>query len=395
MMELSQTRRWITSLVLAFVAVAAPASAVTIDVRITADNAYRLGVGPGFIPSSPNVENCLSASEIFPCGSGPEQYTVTANSNDYLYIVAYDKDSGTQGVLGQFQFGTNAAIYTGDPAWQVCASGTNFDCNSGGPLVQQIVNDINVCNTGDPLMTSKAWVDTNGTAIGKLAVGEVNGPPPPPVPGDVFQQACTTIQSPSQGINVQARWMWYNWDPANASIKPFDTNSADDEYLIFRLPVREVPGVCTTIEVQAQYAVKFVCYRAFENPLALVRGFYGTAINVHNPSLPPSANEKVKPARLAKKVAVALPGEKVGRVSPYRLEALRPDEAFEIDCAEILRIAGVSPPQFLTGFVVIDSDQGLDVTAIYTGRSWPGEVSTIDVENVPERKMEGKLTVCP
>lgn len=227
---------------------AVPAAAQNIDVDITADNAYRFGFGSvsSFTAVSPNIET-FTAGDIFSCGTGPEAYSVPQSSSGYLYIVAYADKSTTQGLIGQFQVGSNAKIYTGAGPWEVCAVGTDFDPGSGGPTVPQINADIVNCNAGDPSVTSRAWVGTTGTAIGKLQFGEPNGPTPPTGPGNEFPQVCTTG---SNGIDPAAVWMWYNWDPANIVwpaqtpfIWPGGSGNVDDEYLIFRLPMRAVPGV--------------------------------------------------------------------------------------------------------------------------------------------------------
>lgn len=162
-----------------------------------------------------------------------------------------------------------------------------------------------------------------------------------------------------------------------------------------------------TINARKQYAAKFVCYRVpSENPLQVVRGVYGTTLNVHNPAIcpqhpfenpddpPHDLLIKCPPVRFAKKVAVALPGQKPGKISNFRLASLKVDEAFQIDCADILSIAGVPPGSFLEGFVVIDSEGPLDVTAVYTARPLSGQVSTIDVEDVRERDVNAVVTFC-
>lgn len=229
-----------------------PVVAQNIDVRITADNAYRFGFGSvsSFTAASPNIESFL-AGDIFNCSTGPEAYSVPQNPNDYLYIVAYADKATTQGVLGQFQVGSNPKIYTGVGPWEVCAVGTDFDPGSGGPTVPQINADIINCNAGDPLVTSRAWVNTTGTAIGKLQFGEPNGATPQTGPGNEFPQVCTTG---SNGIDPAAVWMWYNWDPTNIVwpaqspfIWPGSAVNIDDEYLIFRLPMQAVPGVTAGI----------------------------------------------------------------------------------------------------------------------------------------------------
>jgi hypothetical protein len=122
-----------------------------------------------------------------------------------------------------------------------------------------------------------------------------------------------------------------------------------------------------------QYAVKFVCGSP-EFPV-VAPGRYFTAINVHNPG--------DQPARLQKKVAVALPGEKAGPVSRFFQAQLRPDEALEIDCPDILRHAQLQ--EFLKGFVVIESQTLLDVVAVYTAGHTP--VETLDIERVPPRRV--------
>jgi hypothetical protein len=122
-----------------------------------------------------------------------------------------------------------------------------------------------------------------------------------------------------------------------------------------------------------EYAVKFVC----GSPVAPVvaPGQYFTAINVHNPSL--------RPVAFRKKIAVALPGERAGKVSRFFEAQLKSDEALEIDCPDILRHAEESG--FLKGFVVIQTPSELDVVAVYTA-GHPA-VETLEVEHVQPRQV--------
>jgi len=122
-----------------------------------------------------------------------------------------------------------------------------------------------------------------------------------------------------------------------------------------------------------EYAVKFVCGKAPGSVVA--PGVYYTAINVHNP------NEKGFAFR--KKIAIALPSEKAGRVSKFFEAKLGPDEALEIDCPDILRHADSGG--FLKGFVVIESDLALDVVAVYTTAGATERVGTFFMERVPAR----------
>src|SRR5205814_1986596 len=109
------------------------------------------------------------------------------------------------------------------------------------------------------------------------------------------------------------------------------------------------------MHVMFQYAVKFVCGKSDGKVVA--PGVYFTAINVHNPTYAGIG--------FRKKIAIALPGEKAGRVTRFFPARLGPDEALEIDCEDIRRHAE-SPEGFLKGFVVIETEVELDVVAVYT-----------------------------
>jgi hypothetical protein len=132
-------------------------------------------------------------------------------------------------------------------------------------------------------------------------------------------------------------------------------------------------------QTQFQYAAKFVCGPvAPGTPAAglLANGAYFTAVNVHNPN--PQALD------LRKKFAVALPGEKAGPVSQFFGAVLQPDQALEIDCADILQ--HLKMKGFVKGFVVILSPRELDVVAVYTAAGSPGgPVVTLELERVPKR----------
>jgi hypothetical protein len=124
-----------------------------------------------------------------------------------------------------------------------------------------------------------------------------------------------------------------------------------------------------------QYAVKFVCGRSEGRVVA--PGVYFTAINVHNP------NEKG--IGFKKKFAIALPGERPGPVSKFFDAKLGPDEAFEIDCPDILRRTGRNAG-FLKGFVVIESSLELDVVAVYTAAGAMRQVEAMELERVKPRR---------
>jgi hypothetical protein len=132
-----------------------------------------------------------------------------------------------------------------------------------------------------------------------------------------------------------------------------------------------------------QYAVKFVLGKS--DGRMLVPGNYSTAINVHNPHY--------KPVDFWKKVALAFPDQEPGPVSGFVPARLGPDEAFDIDEGDVRRIVGPEAPPikgFVTGFVVIQSLEELDVVAVYTAGSGR-EVTTLALERVPARSIRGTI----
>ena len=72
------------------------------------------------------------------------------------------------------------------------------------------------------------------------------------------------------------------------------------------------------------------------------------------------------------------------------------DEALEVDCMDILRAVFPNgfPAPYIKGFVVIQSKESLDVTAVHTTatldeRGNPANQSGIDVEQIKERRVPG------
>ncbi len=127
------------------------------------------------------------------------------------------------------------------------------------------------------------------------------------------------------------------------------------------------------------YAAKFVC-GTVPQPFVLAPGSYFSAVNVHNPS-------RWETATLRKKFARGLPGEEVGRISPYFDKSLRADEAMLIECHNIYGHLQIPPPQFMEGYVVIESDRELDVVTVYTAGAGAGtQVVTLHTERVPVRR---------
>ncbi len=130
-----------------------------------------------------------------------------------------------------------------------------------------------------------------------------------------------------------------------------------------------------------EYAVKFVCGRATvpqTGPFPVATGFYFTDINVHNPN--------AGTIEFKKKFARALPKQQAGKVSEFFGAALKTDEAFAVECAEITTRFGLPPFTFITGFAVFQSARELDIVAVYTAAAaQTGPVVTMQTERVPKR----------
>lgn len=188
-----------------------------VDVVITADNAYSFGYGTQTaITHFTQGTRAQTAGQIWNCGEGPEQYTVpAADAPDgaYLYVVAWDDLSVTQGVLGQFKRDTGTVL-TGDARFEVCATGIDYSSGPDaqvGPSQAVINAEIANCNagSGDATSTSKGWVNPTGAtttgALGRLAVGEANDDP-----SGTFPVVCQPGQTANAGIESGAQWMWYD-----------------------------------------------------------------------------------------------------------------------------------------------------------------------------------------
>lgn len=127
-------------------------------------------------------------------------------------------------------------------------------------------------------------------------------------------------------------------------------------------------------ELPLQYAVKFVCGKTDSRVVA--PGMYFTSVNVHNPGR--------EAAQFLKKFAIALPSQKAGPVTKLIEAKLGSDEAFSIECREI--ISRTHAPGFAEGFLVIESKVELDVVAVYTTAGSTGQVQTMEIERVPVRR---------
>ena len=123
-----------------------------------------------------------------------------------------------------------------------------------------------------------------------------------------------------------------------------------------------------------QYAVKFICTTNIpgtsQTTDAFPPGLYQTAVNIHNPH-----DEKVK---IRKKLASPI------QISKYFSSTMKPDGVERVTCAQIPKFK-IRPRHGFEGFLVIESQQSIDVTAVYTAAGKNGHVVSIDVEQIKER----------
>ncbi len=150
------------------------------------------------------------------------------------------------------------------------------------------------------------------------------------------------------------------------------------------------------------YSVKFLCGLQTQNvppsqpPIEtpVKPGNYATAVNVHN--YHPSQSVVI-----AKKAVIALPEDQPpGPISPILKVGLGPDQAVEIDCQDILHLlsaAGTKLPQFIKGFVEVQSIVPISVTGVYTAQGCdfitnptaPTCSGAVSVDVVPEQPFAG------
>jgi hypothetical protein len=144
------------------------------------------------------------------------------------------------------------------------------------------------------------------------------------------------------------------------------------------------------------YPAKVVCgLQKDPKSTKLVRGFYGSAINVFNLG--------EKPARLLKELALTSPPEeeKPGKVFRIAEEELGSGQALEVDCLDLARevFGGNLPEPFIKGFVVIRSSNPLRVTGVYTAASIDRQdqiesVTSIDVVEIHVAKSQVTGSQC-
>jgi hypothetical protein len=122
-----------------------------------------------------------------------------------------------------------------------------------------------------------------------------------------------------------------------------------------------------------QYAVKVICTADIpgtsQTSSSVLPGMYMTAVNIHNPS--------IKETQYRVKLVLAEP-------SKFKKSSLAPNHGTRWDCDRITNAFGPFI-HGVEGFLVIESKNSLDVTAVYTAGKVGDQVESIDVEQIRER----------
>lgn len=147
-------------------------------------------------------------------------------TDQHLYIAAWSDDGTQQGLLHDFAMNANP-VWSGNPAWEVYATGLDLD-GITGPSTAQLSAQIATANA------ATGGAGTSGTWVAPTVGGINNGAFPPFNPW---------VQQPS--IATNANWVWYDsGTQVSTFTPPFQGGFDHFEYLIFRTPLIPEPGTC-------------------------------------------------------------------------------------------------------------------------------------------------------
>ena len=128
-----------------------------------------------------------------------------------------------------------------------------------------------------------------------------------------------------------------------------------------------------------QYAAKFICTSNIPGTAqttdSFLPGSYQTVVNIHNPNY--------KSVKIRTKAALG--GKQL--ISKFVEGKLGPDEVTRFVCRDLRERFELNLIHGGEGFLVIESTHSIDVIAVYTAGPIGGNVASIDVEQVQERKI--------
>ena len=322
-------------------------------------------IGPGIRANSlgrdPIAYGAAGNPDILYVGSGARVFVRTAASPAPLVASASYPGSAT--VAG-------IAIDPGDPRTAyVVDTASVYQTTNAGTTWTNITGNLPALAPG----TLRSIAYSTSTTDGAVVVGGDTG---------VFTAPGPTFSS----------WSLLGTGLPSAPVFELEYDGADDILLAgtlgrgaWTLNLAEQPA-----PAGFAYAAKIVCgVQKDPKDMRLARGFYATAINIHNPN--------ADAVNFSKKLALTFPPEqqKPGKVLPIAEDRLRPDEALEVDCNDVRRrlFPNDFPGPYIKGFVVIQSKASLDVTAVYStasldSRGQVAEHTSIDVEQIRERRLK-------
>jgi hypothetical protein len=208
--------RWRTLLFIAALAVTPIVAAQTITVRALADNHLA-----GYTGTS-TAASATQFSGSFSTGVVNASFTST---DPFLYVAAWDDGGVFQGFLASVANGTGY-LTTGSPLWQVCATGLPLQNSlTAAPSASALSAAIVTCNNNN------RWHATSvGPNNGNASATQVNN---------------LNLWGPVNGIDLTAAWIWdtNNSTACSSGTSGFLAGACNPgEYLIFRLPLKEVAG---------------------------------------------------------------------------------------------------------------------------------------------------------
>ena len=233
---MNATFKTILSTALLGMGTTATAAPVTVDVQVTADNAYAIYTG-----NETDIYDFHGTAENHNAGdiAAPETYSFSMDDGDIIYIAAWSDNMVAQGLLAEFNI-DGTILTTGNSQWEVMATGIDLGFGSPAPTMAELTTQINLANSG--MVPSGGWVNTT--------LGGLN---------DAHWGTPGSVHVPSMASTLQ--WAWYH--KPGVTLDTFSSGYNHDEYLVFRLEF-PIGGCC----------VDDSCYNMTPDDCDLVGGLY-------------------------------------------------------------------------------------------------------------------------
>ena len=202
--------------------------AININADFTCDNSYAIWLGSqNQVHTLIKQETNNSAGDIH----AGEHFSFTAYENDFLYVLAWSDDATKQGLIGMFNGGVRKQM--GDLEWEVLPTNQDKD-NNQFPTLTEINSHLTVALPSD-------WKQ--------------------PFVGPTNANTSTIYSgwSPIANIDLDANWVWYD---SNNSGNPFSPGRNHQEFLIFRIPVKNLTSCCSPCSIEKPKQEKLLSEKA-------------------------------------------------------------------------------------------------------------------------------------